>query len=272
MPSKKRLTPLSIMVCDTILALRSRTLLKVLFDPGSTVTFISRKCLLRHCKPCPVVKSRSVNTLAGSCMANEMVVLRAIRMPELDKNRVIEQHKALVFDGNIRYDLILNADFLTKSSINIKYSSRTIEWFNSELPMQDPKYLDNNDYLALAETLSRMPMQDTTPLAMVGKEDSNADPFDCHFSFTDDREMMKCFAHLPDNKCYLNLPPNSKLVIHWTWKPSKNSKMLTMNYRVKQPNTLTGTYASALVQWTDVKEIIYYFTLLSNKTQILLFA
>ena len=85
MPSKRRLTPLSIMICDTISAVRSRTILKVLFDPGSTVTFISRKCLPRHCKPCPVAKSRSVTTLAGSCTANKMVVLRAIRLPELDK-------------------------------------------------------------------------------------------------------------------------------------------------------------------------------------------
>jgi hypothetical protein len=39
------------MVCDTISLVRSRTILKVLFDPGSTVTFISRKCLPGHCKP-----------------------------------------------------------------------------------------------------------------------------------------------------------------------------------------------------------------------------
>jgi hypothetical protein len=96
LPSKKGLTPLSIMIWDTISAVRSRTILKVLFDPGLTVTFISRKCLPRHCKPCPVAKSRSVTTLAGSCTANEMVVLQAIRLPELDKNRVIDQHKALV--------------------------------------------------------------------------------------------------------------------------------------------------------------------------------
>ncbi len=51
MLNKKMLTPLSIMVCDTISLVRSRTILKVLFDPGSTVTFISRKCLPGHCKP-----------------------------------------------------------------------------------------------------------------------------------------------------------------------------------------------------------------------------
>ena len=144
---------MSIMVCDTISSVRSRTILKVLFDPGSTVTFISRKCLPRHCKPCPVTRSRSVNTLAGSCTASEMVVLSAIRLPELDKNRVIDQHRAPVFDGNIRYDLILGADFLAKSGIDIKYSSGTVEWFDSELSMWDPTCLDNHEYIAMAEAL-----------------------------------------------------------------------------------------------------------------------
>jgi hypothetical protein len=74
-------------------------------------------------------------------------------LPELDKNRVVDQHEALVFDGEIRYDLILGADFLTKTGIDIRYSSGTIEWFDSELPMRDPKYLDHGDYLAMAESL-----------------------------------------------------------------------------------------------------------------------
>ncbi len=65
-------------------------------------------------------------------MAGEMVVLHAIWLPNLDKNRIIDQHKELVFDGNIQYDLrILDADFLAKSGINIKYSSGTIEWFDT---------------------------------------------------------------------------------------------------------------------------------------------
>ena len=80
-----------------------------------------------------MTKSRSVNTLAGSCTANEMVALCAIRLPELNKNLVINQHKALVFDGDICYDLILGADFLTKSGIDIKYSSGTIKWFDSDM-------------------------------------------------------------------------------------------------------------------------------------------
>jgi len=82
-----------------------------------------------------------------------MVVLRAIRLPELDKNRVVDQHKALVFDGDIRYDLILGADFLAKSGIDIKYSSGTVEWFDNELPMRDPTCMDSHEYIAMAEAL-----------------------------------------------------------------------------------------------------------------------
>ncbi len=68
-------------------------------------------------------------------MANNMVILRTIRLPELDKNRVIDHHKALMFDGDIHYALILDVDFLAKSGIDIKYSSGIIEWFDSELLM-----------------------------------------------------------------------------------------------------------------------------------------
>ena len=58
-----------------------------------------------------------------------------------------------MIDGDIRYDLILGADFLAKSSIDIKYSSGTVEWFDSELPMWDPTCVDNHEYLTMAEAL-----------------------------------------------------------------------------------------------------------------------
>ncbi len=85
-PSQKMLTPLSIMVCDTISAVRSGTLLKVLLDSGSTATFIPRKGLPMHRKPYQVTKADSVNMLAGLCIDNQMAVLCAIQLPELDKN------------------------------------------------------------------------------------------------------------------------------------------------------------------------------------------
>jgi hypothetical protein len=82
-----------------------------------------------------------------------MVILKRIRLPEFDKNRIIEKQKALVFDSKCKYDVILGADFLSKSGIDIKYSNGTIEWFDNELPLRDPRHLENNEYLAMAETL-----------------------------------------------------------------------------------------------------------------------
>ncbi len=84
MPNKKWLTPTSNMVVNTISTVKSRTLLKVLFDPGFSSTLVSRKCLPRHCKMCPIKQERKINTLAGSCKTKEVVVMRNLRLPKLD--------------------------------------------------------------------------------------------------------------------------------------------------------------------------------------------
>jgi hypothetical protein len=63
-----------------------------------------------------------------------MVVMRKVRLPEFDKNCVVEEQKAVVFDGQCKYDIIFGADFLSKTGIDIKYSSGIIEWFNNKLP------------------------------------------------------------------------------------------------------------------------------------------
>ena len=81
----------SIMVVNTVSAFKSHTLLKVLFDPGSTSMLVSRKCLTRHCKTCPIKQERKINTLAGSCKTKEVVVMRNLKLPELDKNCVVNQ-------------------------------------------------------------------------------------------------------------------------------------------------------------------------------------
>jgi hypothetical protein len=58
------LTPVTIMVVDTISSVRSRTLLRVLLDSGSTTTLINKRCSPRKCKPREITSSRKVNTLA----------------------------------------------------------------------------------------------------------------------------------------------------------------------------------------------------------------
>jgi hypothetical protein len=99
------------MVVDTISSVKSRILLKVLLDSGSTTTIINRKCLPRNCQTCKIRISRKISTLAGSYTSSEMVVLCNLRLHELDKNCNVDQQQALIFDADsCRYDGILSAD------------------------------------------------------------------------------------------------------------------------------------------------------------------
>jgi hypothetical protein len=103
---------------------------------------------------CKISKSRKIGTLAGSYTSSEMVVLHNLRLPELDKNRNLDQPKALVIDAvSCRFDVILGADFLSKTGIDLKYSTGAIEWFDNELPLHDTHYLQSKDFLAMAETI-----------------------------------------------------------------------------------------------------------------------
>ncbi len=78
------------------------------------MTVINKKCLPKNCQTRKTAKDRMVNTLAGSYNTSEMVVMRNLRLPELDKNRNVDQQKALVFESKTcKYDVILGADFLT---------------------------------------------------------------------------------------------------------------------------------------------------------------
>jgi hypothetical protein len=53
-----------------------------------------------------------VNILAGSYRLSAMVVMRNLRLPELDKSNNVEQQKALIFQSDTcKYDVILGADF-----------------------------------------------------------------------------------------------------------------------------------------------------------------
>jgi hypothetical protein len=124
----KNLTPVTIMVINTISSVRLRRLLRVLLDSGSTTTLINKKCLSRHCKPCKISSSRKLNTLAGTYTSAEMVIIRNLRLPEFNKNRNVDQQKALVFQSETyKYDVILGADFLTKTGIDVKYSTGIME-------------------------------------------------------------------------------------------------------------------------------------------------
>ncbi len=89
--SPKQLTPVTIIVVNTISSVKLIILLKVLLDSGSTTTMINRKCLPRNCQMCKISSRKIMGALAGSYTSSEMVVLCNLRLPELDKNRNVDQ-------------------------------------------------------------------------------------------------------------------------------------------------------------------------------------
>ncbi len=93
--------------------------------------------------------------------------MRDLRLPELDKNRNIEQQEALIFEADTcKYDVILGADFLPETGIDVKYSTGTIEWFKNELPLCNPHDLKDKDFKAMAEIIEIQ--QEVDFLARIG--------------------------------------------------------------------------------------------------------
>ena len=61
--------------------------------------------------------SKNIKTLSGQVMAQQVITLRDIRLPEFDKDQRIAQQKALVFDNdNCRYDMILWTIFFLRQA------------------------------------------------------------------------------------------------------------------------------------------------------------
>jgi hypothetical protein len=54
--------------------------------------------------------------------------MRDLSVPEFDKNRDINQQKVLVLDNNsIKYYIIIDTNFLSKTGIKLNYSEGNME-------------------------------------------------------------------------------------------------------------------------------------------------
>ena len=94
--------------------------------------------------------SVKMTTLNGICEAQGKVMLKKLRLPELDKNRIISEQEAFIFDSPCRYDVILGQDFLEKTGIDIRYSIRKVEWLGSTIPLRSP-HDDTNEEEVMGE-------------------------------------------------------------------------------------------------------------------------
>ena len=65
-------------------------------------------------------KKTIMTTVAGVYESGGEVSLQNICLPELNKNRIVNNQTLLVFESDFRYDVILGSDFLQNSGIYIK--------------------------------------------------------------------------------------------------------------------------------------------------------
>jgi hypothetical protein len=57
-----------------------------------------------------------------------------------------------VFDNNnVKYDIILGTNFLSKTGIKLNYSEGNMEWFDCFIPLSPPGGLDLNEFDAMED-------------------------------------------------------------------------------------------------------------------------
>jgi hypothetical protein len=74
---------------------------------------------------------RLVRTLAGHPKIQKVITMQDLRLPKFDKNKHTNQQKVLVFDNdNIKYNIILSTNLLSKTGFKSNYSKGKLEWFD----------------------------------------------------------------------------------------------------------------------------------------------
>jgi hypothetical protein len=136
-----------------------------------------------------------VRALAGSLKTQEVVTMQDIRLPEFDKNRRINQQKVLVFDNdNIKYDIILGTNFLSKIEIKLNYSEGNMEWFDFSIPLCPPGGLDLNEFDAM-EDMFHIQVEDKI-FSEDWLECFATEILDAKYEKTDVVEFVKGLTHL----------------------------------------------------------------------------
>jgi hypothetical protein len=139
--------------------------------------------------------TKLVRTLPGHLKTQEVVTMRSLRFPELNKNRRINQQKVLVFDNdNVKYNIILGTNFLSKTGIKLNYSEGNMEWFDCSIPFHPPGGLDSTEFNAM-EDMFHIQVKDE----IFGKdwfECFATEILDAKYERTDVAEVVEGLAHL----------------------------------------------------------------------------
>ena len=108
---------------------------KALVDTGSTTSLAHARILPDGTKADLLQGRQGINTAAGVMHPLGNLTIDGLRLPEFDRNAVIESHQFKVFSADCRFDLILGMDFLQKIGANILLRTLELEIFGVTLPM-----------------------------------------------------------------------------------------------------------------------------------------
>ncbi len=186
---------MTICTADTIGTIRSQKLFRVLFDSGSNVSMIKRSALPKGIITKLLGDTKLVRTLAGRLKTQEIVTMQDIRLPEFDKNWRINQQKVLVFDkDNVKYNIILGTNFLSKTRIKLNYSEGNMEWFDCFIPLCPPGGLDLREFDAMEDMFH---IQDKGKIFSEDWLECFAtEILDAKYEKTDVAEVVKGLTHL----------------------------------------------------------------------------
>jgi hypothetical protein len=139
--------------------------------------------------------TKLVRTLAGQLKMQEVIMMRNLRLPKFDKNRRINQQKVLVFDNdNVKYNIILGTNFLSKTGIKLNYSEGNMKLFDCSIPLCLPGGLDSKEFDTM-EDMFHIQVKDK----IFGEdwlECFATEILDAKYERTDVAEVVKTLTHL----------------------------------------------------------------------------
>ena len=123
----------------------------ILFDPGSTSSYIKQGALPSGATPTVHRSVQSATTIGGSTQCNRSVEIQGLMWPEFTRSLKVERQRFWVHSNeNVRYDAIIGRDLLQQLKLDICYSDGTMKMEGRVVLMkakgQKPTfYIDNED-------------------------------------------------------------------------------------------------------------------------------
>jgi Retroviral aspartyl protease len=110
---------------------------QVLFDSGSSHSYINQSSIPSAVIPQQLTKPHFVSTAAGPLKTDQSVDCHHLTFPEFSKSLKYEGLTCQVFyQADCNYDIILGCNFLIPAKLDLSYTDLTMRWHGRIVPMK----------------------------------------------------------------------------------------------------------------------------------------